>query len=299
MSRAPLHRAAFFTLLLVACMMGANHVAARFAFNDGLDVATAAAVRSSVTALVVALLLVVQGVPLALTRQHRRVLPVIGLLVGVQSLSLYSAVARLPVALALLAFNTYPIWTALWDWLLYRRTPERAVLLAMPVIMAGLALALDVLGAASGLGALGQWGRIGAGVAFALTAACTFGLALVLTQHRAADVDGRLRTAITLGVVGLLALATVGVQGGFHLPRSHAGWWGLAVLTVLYGTAFTIMFTLLPKLGVVGSSPIMNVEPVAALVMAWFVLGQAIAPMQIAGALLVVRAVMALGLRRR
>jgi drug/metabolite transporter (DMT)-like permease len=165
--------------------------------------------------------------------------------------------------------------------------------------MAGLALALDVLGAASGLGALGQWGRIGAGVAFALTAASTFGLALVLTQHRAADVDGRLRTAITLGLVGLLALATVGVQGGFHLPRSHAGWWGLAVLTVLYGTAFTIMFTLLPKLGVVGSSPIMNVEPVAALVMAWFVLDQAIAPMQIAGALLVVGAVMALGLRRR
>jgi drug/metabolite transporter (DMT)-like permease len=165
--------------------------------------------------------------------------------------------------------------------------------------MAGLALALDVLGAASGLGAAGQWGRIGAGVAFALTAAATFGLALVLTQHRAADVDGRLRTAITLGLVGLLAWLVVGAQGGLQLPGSQAGWWGLAVLTALYGTAFTIMFTLLPKLGVVGSSPIMNVEPVAALVMAWFVLDQAIAPMQIAGALLVVGAVMALGLRRR
>jgi drug/metabolite transporter (DMT)-like permease len=53
-------------------------------------------------------------------------LPAIGLLVGVQSLCLYSAVARLPVALALLAFNTYPLWTALWARLVYGHRPERA-----------------------------------------------------------------------------------------------------------------------------------------------------------------------------
>jgi drug/metabolite transporter (DMT)-like permease len=41
----------------------------------------------------------------------------------------------------------------------------------------------------------------------------------------------------------------------------------------------------------------MNVEPVFALVLAWLLLGQAIAPMQVVGALLVVGAVMALGLR--
>lgn len=40
-------------------------------------------------------------------------------------------------------------------------------------------------------------------------------------------------------------------------------------------------------------------EPVAALVMAWALLGQAIAPVQVLGALIVVGAVMVLGLRRR
>lgn len=294
-----LNRAAFATLLLIALMMGANHVAARIAFNHGVDVPTAVAVRSLVTALAVALLVAIQGVPVVFTARHLRVLPVIGLLVGVQSLCLYSSVARLPVALALLAFNTYPLWTAFWAWVFYRRIPERAVLLAMPVILLGLALALDVLGAASGLGAAGQWGSIGAGVAFALTAAATFGVALVLTQHEAAGVDGRVRTAVTMGVVGVLALAAVSAQGGFHLPNALPGWWGLSALTFLYGTAFTIMFTLLPKLGVVGSSPIMNVEPVFALALAWFILGQAIAPMQLVGAMLVVGAVMALGLRKR
>ena len=59
------------------------------------------------------------------------------------------------------------------------------------------------------------------------------------------------------------------------------------------------MFTVLPKLGVVGNSAIMNVEPVFALVLGWLLLGQAIAPVQVGGALIVVGAVMALGMRKR
>ena len=290
---------AFATLLLIALMMGANHIAARIAFNNGVDVATAVVFRSVITALVIALILALQRVRVQFSARHRRMLPLIGLLIGVQSLCLYSAVARLPVALALLAFNTYPIGTALWARLLYRQAPERALLIAMPVILLGLALALDVFGAASGLGASGQWSRIGAGVGFALAAAATFGLALVITQHEAADVDGRVRTATTMTMAGLVALGMVGAQGGFHLPQAAAGWWGLTALTFLYGTAFTIMFTVLPKLGVVGNLAIMNVEPVFALVLAWLILGQVIAPVQVAGALVVVGAVIGLGLRKR
>ncbi|GAB4038632.1 MAG: DMT family transporter [Rubrivivax sp.] len=291
--------AAFLTLLLIALMMGANHVAARLAFDHGVDVLTAVTFRSGVTALVVGALVWWQGVPRAFTPRHRRALPAIGLLIALQSFCLYSAVARLPVALALLAFNTYPLATAAWARVLYGHRPERRVLLAMPVLLAGLALALDVLGAASGLGAAGQWSRIGAGVGFAFAASATFGLALVLTQHEAADLDGRLRTATTMALVGLLALAGVGAQGGFHWPLAPAGWAGLALLTLLYGTAFTIMFTVLPRLGVVGHSAIMNVEPVFALGLAWIFLGQAIGPVQVAGAGIVVGTVVWLGLRRR
>lgn len=298
-SARALSATAFATLVLVSLMMGANHVAARLAFNNGVDVATAVAFRSVITTLVVAALVFIQKVPVAFTARHRRFLPAIGLLIGVQSLCLYASVARLPVALALLAFNTYPLWTALWDWLIYRKQPERAVLVAMPVILVGLALALDVFGAASGLGAAGQWARIGAGVAFALMAGATFGMALVLTQHEAASLDGRVRTATTMGLAGLMALGGVAVQGGFHLPQAALGWWGLGALTFLYGTGFTIMFTVLPRLGVVGNSAIMNAEPIFALVLAWLILGQTIAPVQVAGGLLVVATVIALGLRKR
>jgi drug/metabolite transporter (DMT)-like permease len=190
-------------------------------------------------------------------------------------------VARLPVALALLAFNTYPLSTAFWARVLYKHQAEKAVLWSMPILLAGLALALDVLGAASGLGAAEHWSQIGAGVAFALAASATFGLALVYTQHETTGLDGRVRTFSSMSIVGILAVVAAMSQGGFH------------------GTAFTILFTVLPKLGVVGNSAIMNVEPVFALVLAWALLDQAIAPIQLVGAFLVVGTVMWLGLRKR
>ncbi len=292
-------RTAFLTLLLIAVMMGANHVAARFAFNDGVSVSTAVIFRSGVTTSVIVLLLLSQRVTARFNARHRLVLPVIGALVAVQSFCLYSAVARLPVALALLAFNTYPLWTAFWARILYKHRAEPFVLRAMPVMLVGLALALDVFGAASGLGASAHWQEIGTGVAFAITAAATFALAMVITQHEAADVDGRVRTAITLGMVMLLTSLLALATGSWSLPVSATGWWGLLGLTFFYGTAFSLMFSLLPRLGVVGNSAIMNVEPVFALVLAWLLLGQTIAPVQVAGALIVVGTVMVLGLRKR
>jgi drug/metabolite transporter (DMT)-like permease len=290
---------AFATLLLVGLVMGANHVAARVAFNHGLDVATAVTVRSGVTAIVVSLLIFVQNVPVRLTRQHIRILPVIGLLMTIQSVSIYSSVVRLPVSLALLAFNTYPLWIALWARVLYGDRPEPQVLKAMPVLLIGLALALDVFGATSGLGVKAQWKEIGVGVAFALTAAATFGLAMIFTQHKAADLDGRVRTAATMWMIGILAMVATKLTGDFHWPDAAAGWWGLAALSVLYGTGFTIMFTVLPRLGVVGNSAIMNVEPIFALILAWLILGQSIAWVQVLGACIVVGTVIKLGLRKQ
>lgn len=290
---------AFATLLLIAFLMGANHVAARFAFAHGVDVTTAIAVRSTVTALVVGLILWRAKVALTLSAKHPRALLAVGFLIAIQSYCLYSAVARLPVALALLGFNTYPLWIALWARVLYKHQPEPAVLRVMPIMLAGLALALDVLGATSGLGAQGQWAVIGEGVFFALAAAALFGIAMVFTQHEAGDLDGRLRTFSTMTCVAILAWLMIGTQTGLHLPDAPEGWLGLCMLSLLYGTGFTIMFTVLPRLGVVGNSAIMNVEPVFALVLAWVLLNQAIAPIQVIGALVVVSTVMYLGLRKR
>lgn len=290
---------AFVTLLLLACLFAGNHVAARIAFDHGVNVVTAVAVRSLITAIVVSLLVWGQRVQWRATPRHKRFMLLIGLLVSVQSVCLYAAVARLPVGLALLVFNSYPIWATLAARAIYGRKPERAALLAMPVILIGLALALNVVQLIGSPDARAQWSASGPGIGFALGAGVSFGLVLALTQHEVADLDGRVRSAFTMGMVGVLgALAAFGTDG-WRWPDAAAGWGGLVALTVLYGTAFTAVFTLLPKLGAVSNSPILNVEPVAALLLAWLMLGQVVSPLQFAGALIVVGAVMALGLRKK
>ncbi len=88
------------------------------------------------------------------------------------------------------------------------------------------------------------------------------------------------------------------MRGGFHWPQTAPGWWGLATPTFLYGTAFTIMFTVLPRLGRVGNSAIMNIEPIIALLPTRTILGQSIARVQVGGGLQVAAEVIWLGLRR-
>jgi drug/metabolite transporter (DMT)-like permease len=290
---------AFFTLLLLACMFAGNHVAARVAFDHGVNVISAVAVRSLATAAAVALLVWWQPVSLRWSARHKRFMPLIGLLVGVQSACLYAAVARLPVGMALLVFNSYPIWATVAARAIYGRKPERAALIAMPVILIGLALALNVVGLLGSADARASWASSGPGIGFALGAGVSFGLVLALTQHEVADLDGRVRSAFTMAMVGVLALVAALATDGLRWPGAPAGWAGLVALTVLYGTAFTAVFTLLPKLGAVSNSPILNVEPVAALLLGWLVLGQTVGALQFSGALIVVGAVMALGLRKK
>jgi drug/metabolite transporter (DMT)-like permease len=144
-----------------------------------------------------------------------------------------------------------------------------------------------------------------AGVGFALTASATFALALFLTTRWLGGVDGRLRALLTMATVGtvvlvagwlagLLGLAGEGAGGtasAFALPDAPAGWLGLALLSLLYTAAFTTLFAILPRLGAVNNAPILNFEPIAALVLASQILGQKVLPIQIVGALLVIGAI--------
>jgi drug/metabolite transporter (DMT)-like permease len=279
--------------------MGANHVAARFAFNDSVNVVTAVFFRSVVTTAIIFLLLLRRGVSMKISKGHHSIFLVIGALIAIQSYCIYSSVSLIPVVLALLAFNTHPLWAALWSRIFYRRKPEALVLRSMPIILFGLALALDVFWTASGLGAAAQWQSIGKGVFYAMMGAASFGLALVLTEHKTLTINALVRTAYTLAIVTALATLLSFFQGGLSLPHSTNGWLGLVSLTVLYGTGFTMMFSLLPRLGVVGNSAIMNAEPIFALIFAWVLLGQTISIMQIIGAIIVVGTVIVIGLRKK
>jgi drug/metabolite transporter (DMT)-like permease len=284
-------------MMLIATIFGSNHIAARFAFDHGTNVTTAVAFRSTGTALFLLVLLLLNGIPIKVPRQKFASTTTIGLLLAVQSYCLYSAVARIPVALALLAFNTHPMVLSLVSWAKGGERPAPRMLVAMPVALVGLALALDVWGRSGDFA--GRWIEIGAGVLWATGASLSFATAMLLTAGKLGAMDGRLRSLLTMSVVAVVAVIGGAATRDFALPADGVGWIALLALTAFYGTAITSLFVVLPKLGAVNNMAILNFEPIAVLGAAWLLLDQAVAPLQILGAFIVVGAIMWMGSARK
>ncbi|WP_313202722.1 DMT family transporter [Pseudomonas sp.] len=286
-------------LALLACSFAGNHIAARIAFDDDTGVLLAILCRSGITFLVLASLVLWQRQPLGLPAGTRRWQLLLGLLIATQSLCLYSAVARIPVALALLVGNTFPMLLALLTWALGGARPTGRTVLFMGLILCGLVLALDVpshLG--GGHDANPHWAT---GVGLAFCAACVFACALWITDHKLAAVRGPVRSLLTLLIVftSMLAAGISGVMpAGLSLPGSSTGWMALASLVVLYGVAFTLLFICVPKLNMAQNAPVMNVEPIATLLLGWALLGQQLSGLQLIGGAVVVCGIVLLTYRR-
>ena len=227
---------AILLMMTVATMFAANHVSARLAFDNGTGLLLAVLTRSGVACLILVALVIVQRKRLWLPAGSWPWQLTVGLLIAVQSVSLYSAVARLPVVIALLLVNTFPIQLALW-----------------------------------------------------------------VTEHRLAGVGSTLRSLLTMQTVFIVmiigGIAGV-VPGGMSLPDNSAGWLGLSLLGLLYGSAFSTLFIFVPRLDMARNAPVMNIEPVASLVLGYFVLGQMLSPGQLVGGAVVVGGIVVLSLSK-
>lgn len=286
-------------LALLACSFAGNHIAARIAFDDDTGVLLAILCRSGITFLVLASLVLWQRQPLSLPTGARRWQLLLGLLIATQSLCLYSAVARIPVALALLVGNTFPMLLALLTWALGGARPTGRTVLFMGLILCGLVLALDVPAHLGSNGEANPHWLLGVSLAFC--AACVFACALWITDHKLAAVRGPVRSLLTLLIVFasmLLAGASGVMPSGLALPASGSGWAALASLVVLYGVAFTLLFVCVPRLNMAQNAPVMNVEPIATLLLGWALLDQQLSGVQLLGGAVVVCGIVLLTYRR-
>ncbi|MDH1620698.1 DMT family transporter [Pseudomonas chengduensis] len=300
MSATPFSRhIAALILATLACSFAGNHIAARIAFDHDTGLLMAMLCRSGGTLLVLAALVLWQRDSLRLSRSTWGWQLVLGLLIAVQSFCIYSAVARIPVGLALLVVNLSPILLALLTWALGGAAPTGRAAMIMGLILFGLVLVLDVPARLSGEAQLdARWVE---GVLFSLTAAGVFAVALWITEHRLSVMPGRVRSMLTMAVVfsaSALAGASGALPGGLGLPNAAAGWIALACLVLLYGTAFSMLFILMPRLDIARNAPVMNMEPVAGMLLGWLVLGQLLGPLQVLGGLIVVGGIVLLAYRR-
>jgi drug/metabolite transporter (DMT)-like permease len=281
-------------LLGVATAFASNHLAARFAFDHGASVAAGVTVRATSTALVLLVLMRLQGVALSVPRVLRGKALLAGILIATQSYCLYSAVALIPPALALLVFQTSPMLYVLLSWASGKEAPRWRALVPMLLALAGLALALDL---ASGHLAV-RWTEIGAGVMWAFASGASMSVVYFLNANALKPLDGRLRTFVMTAVTAVLVLAGGAATERLALPKDAVGWTGLACLTVFYCVAMISLFMVLPRIAAT-STAALNFEPIALLALGWLILGHALTPLQILGAFLTVGAIAWVGAARK
>lgn len=286
-------------LVLLACAFAGNHIAARIAFDHDTGLLLAILCRAGVTLLVLTSLVLWQRERPRLTPANWRWQLLLGLLIAAQSFFIYSAVARIPVALALLIANVAPILLVLLTWALGGAAPTRRAALLMGMIMLGLVFALDVPERLSSQGTTeAQWLE---GIAFGFAAATVFACALWITDHKLSSLRGTVRSMLTMLIV-FSAAAVAGfsgvMPGGVSLPSSSTGWTALAFLVALYGLGFCLLFICVTRLDMARNAPVMNVEPVASLLFGWLILDQLLSSGQIIGGLIVVAGIVMLTWRR-
>jgi drug/metabolite transporter (DMT)-like permease len=268
-------------LVAVALTLGSGHVAARLAFANGVNIMTAATLRSACASLLLLALLRQQRIAVWPPSKEFRPTLILGVLVAVQTVLVQLAVALMPVTLAILVFYTYPLFTGAAMTLFGAERLTLSLAAALLAAFAGLAMVLGVgavpvnpLGVAAGLGA-----------------SLSFTAALVLTPKLAPTLGAPLRTFFMLTAAAAIFVCAAIATRDFHLPQNHAAWLGLSGLVILYAVGIIGLFLFLPLLGPTRTGVILNMEPVAVALVAWLALGEALAPLQLVGALVVVTAV--------
>ncbi|MFG1495153.1 DMT family transporter [Saccharospirillum sp. HFRX-1] len=290
---------AILILLTTSTLFASNHVSARLAFDNSTGLMLAILTRGAVALTIMTLLAVWQRHRFAIPQGKRGWQLLLGLMIAGQSICLYSAVARVPVAVALLMVNTWPILLALLNWVLTGRPPSLRLVVIMLMILVGVVLVLDVPAWLADPAAMGpDWQP---GVAFALAAACFFTVAIWTTDNKLSGMPGAVRSVFTMmTVLAVMLIAGVMnlVPGGLDLPATATGWVGLCLLALFYGTASTLLFVLVPRLDMARNAPVVNFEPVASLILGFVVLGQTLSPLQIVGGAIVLSGIVWLSLAR-
>ncbi|HEY5896442.1 MAG TPA: DMT family transporter [Burkholderiales bacterium] len=281
-------------LLAVASLFASNHLCARITFDHGTSVAAAVAVRASATALFLLLMMRVQGIALAIPRELRGRALLAGILIAGQSYCLYSAVALIPPALALLVFQTSPMLYVLLTWALGKDEPRLVALAPMLLALGGLALALNLRPATLDA----DWAAVRAGVAWAFASGACMSVVYYLNANALRPLDGRLRTFVMTAVTAALVIVAGASTSALALPREASGWAGLALLTIFYCAAMIILFLVLPRVPPT-STAALNFEPISLLALSWIFLGLTVTALQVLGALVTASAIAWLGLSKR
>jgi drug/metabolite transporter (DMT)-like permease len=281
--------------LLSAAAFGTLGIFGRLAADHGATVATTLLVRFGLAAIVFAVVLCATGRVGAVRRLPRRIV-LTGLGLGaagysVQSGLYFLAIERMDVSLVALLLYTYPAFVTLAAVALGRLAPSLRIGTALAVASSGLVLVL----VAAGTGTFDVVGAL-----MAVAASLTYTTYILVSDGIIGDVDP---FALTL-LVCVGASVAFGVTGvatdslDFGVP-AEAWLWLVLIALVSTVVAVSCFFAGMRRVGPSEAAILSTFEPPVTVALAFVVLGERLAPAQLAGGALVLAAVVLLQIPAR
>jgi drug/metabolite transporter (DMT)-like permease len=269
-------------VVAAAVSFAAGSTTAVVAYDAGATPLSVITARTTFTLLVVFVLIRMTGGAFRLPPRERAIALAMGLVLGVQSYCHYQAIGLLPVAIAILVLYLFPLLVGLISHVTGGERMSPALGVALVVALAGLILALDVTGE----------GLDPTGILLAGVAATTFSVVVVVNAGLIRRSGRSLPVTLHMNLAAATAFIVFGaVLGEFPLPASRQGWIAFAAVPMFYSIGLICFFVAIGVIGAVRASLIMNLEPIAAIVFGFTLLGQVLTPQQLLGAALVVGAI--------
>lgn len=284
-----LHLSDYRHVLTCALVYGLAVVLARFAFEDGSNAATVVSVRCAFAALAIGIALVIGGEQRHTTGRERALLLGLGVFFALGVFSFYKAIEILRVPLAILTFYVNPLIIGVLGALVGFERPSGRILLFALLSLAGLALATGASPEAVDA----------VGIAYALLAAALTAGVLVVSTHRLSHVNAKSRTFWMMTSTSVVLAASTLAGDALMWPKSALGMAALAGICVLYAIGLVALFTSATRIGPLRTGLAMNLEPIVAIGGSWLLLGQGLAPAQLAGGALVIAGVLGAQMSKR
>jgi drug/metabolite transporter (DMT)-like permease len=292
-ARARSPRLGYLLASAAAAMWALNGSLARFLLDDGVGALRLAQLRSALSWVI--LVGVLAATRPGLLRVQRRDVPRLAFL-GIAGLALvhatyFFAIDRLEIGVALTIQYLGPLLILLWLRLAHGRRLARGLWGAAALSLAGCFLVVR----AYDVGGL-DW----LGLAAAFGAAITFAIYLVASERAGRRYEPVTTLAWAFGFATLFWLVAQPLWD-FPYHRFHSlGHLALGLGVVVVGTLlpFIAMVAAVRHIPASRAAVVATLEPVLAAVFAWAIHGEGLAPVQVAGGLLVVAAVVWIQLQR-
>ena len=284
-------------LVGIACIVasalafGAMAILARVAYADGADIVTLLALRFSIAAACLAVIVRLRRIELPRGRDLAAVAALGGLGYGGQAATFFTALTIAPAGLVALLLYLHPALVAVLAALLLHERMSTTKLVALVVALGG--LTLTVAPALSGEFA-SAFPRLPLGIALGLSAAAIYSGYIIVATRLTERVSALALSTVVIASAAVVFGAAAMLLGP-QFPRSLAGWaaaLGIALVSTV--AAITLFFAGLARVGPTRASTLSTIEPVFTIILAWMLLGERIGVLQAVGGVLILAAVVLL-----